>query len=200
MITIIDYGMGNLGSVQNVINRLGYSSKITSDKREIELAEKIILPGVGSFDNGMENLEKLDLLDVLEYKVIKEKTPVLGICLGMQLFSLESEEGVKKGLGWIKEKTIKFRLEDKNLKVPHIGWNYLNVKKNTHILRGIPETGRFYFVHSYYIPESEYTVATTNYGSVFSSVIQKENIIGVQFHPEKSQNEGRALLKNFLEM
>ena len=204
MIVIIDYGMGNIGSLQNMIKKAGGTSTISSNARDIENAEKLILPGVGAFDNGMTNLQKLGLINVLNKKAVVEKTPILGVCLGMQLLTKSSEEGVLSGLGWLNAKTVKFKFtgDSKKLKLPHMGWNTITIRKESLLFNGMYEDARFYFVHSYHLvceDESD-ILTTTNYGYDFVSAVEKGNIFGVQFHPEKSHKYGLKLIKNFLEL
>lgn len=202
MITIVDYKTGNLGSIQNILKRIGEQSVVTSDKDQIANATKLILPGVGAFDTGMRNLIDLDLVDVLNNKVVKEKTPVLGICLGMQLLSKGSEEGELEGLGWIDARTIKFRFEDSiEYKTPHMGWNFIKQYKPSRLLEEMFSDPRFYFVHSYYFKTEnpEDILTSTTYEIEFTSAVEKENILGVQFHPEKSHKFGMKLLKNFVD-
>jgi imidazole glycerol-phosphate synthase subunit HisH len=202
MITIIDYKTGNLGSIQNILKRIGEQSVITSDKNTIEKATKIILPGVGSFDTGMSNLKSLDLIDVLNRKVLTEKTPVLGICLGMQLLSQSSEEGVLPGLGWIDATTVKFRFENTGeFKSPHMGWNFIRQCKDSRLFNDMYSDPRFYFVHAYYFNANEPAdiLSATSYEIEFTSAVEKGNILGVQFHPEKSHKFGMKLLKNFVD-
>lgn len=153
MIAIIDYNMGNIGSVANMIKHVGGTSLITNNVRDIANADKIILPGVGSFETGMQNLERLGLIEILNKKVLEEKVPVLGICLGMQLLSKSSEEGVSQGLGWINAKTVLFTFDNNEfLKIPHMGWNDVNINiKNVGLLKDMPDELRFYFDHSYYL-------------------------------------------------
>jgi glutamine amidotransferase len=202
MITIIDYKTGNLGSIQNILKRIGENSVITSDKDEIERATKIILPGVGAFDTGMRNLLELDLVDILNKKVIVEKIPVLGICLGMQLLSNGSEEGSLPGLGWIDGETLRFRFEDTmEYKIPHMGWNFIRQHKESKLFENMYSDARFYFVHSYFFranTEKDVLLSTT-YEIEFTSAVEKGNILGVQFHPEKSHKFGMKLLKNFVD-
>ena len=151
MITIIDYKTGNLGSIQNILKIIGEESVITSDKAEIANAKKLILPGVGAFDTGMSNLIELDLVDILNQKVLDEKIPVLGICLGMQILSKKSEEGSLPGLGWINAETRRFNFVDTNeYKIPHMGWNYVRQHKVSNLLKEMPSEARFYFVHSFF--------------------------------------------------
>jgi len=202
MITIIDYKTGNLGSIQNILKKIGEQSIITSDKKDIAAASKIILPGVGAFDTGMKNLVELDLVDILNKKVLEEKTPVLGICLGMQLLSKGSEEGSSKGLGWIDAETIRFRFIDTlEYKIPHMGWNFTVQRKESKLFSGMFPEPRFYFVHSYYFKANDEgdILTSTSYESEFTSAIEKGNILGVQFHPEKSHKFGMKLLKNFVD-
>ncbi|MCX6166225.1 MAG: imidazole glycerol phosphate synthase subunit HisH [Ignavibacteriae bacterium] len=204
MIAIIDYGMGNVGSIQNMIKKFTKDVIITSDHEIIKKASKLILPGVGSFDNGMKNLDKLNLIQLLNEKVLEEKIPVLGICLGMQLLTNESEEGILDGLKWINGKTIRFKFHDNtnSLKVPHMGWNYVKKICDSKLFDNMHYDSRFYFVHSYYVVcENEADVISkTLYGIEFVSALQKENIFGTQFHPEKSHKYGMQLIKNFVEL
>ncbi|BCZ49025.1 imidazole glycerol phosphate synthase subunit HisH 2 [Clostridium gelidum] len=204
MIAIIDYNMGNVASIENILRKIGIEAIITSDPSVIRQADKIILPGVGSFDYGMKNLNDLGLIEVLKEKAIESNTPLLGICLGMQLLTEGSEEGTLQGLGFIKAHTKKFESEynGEKLRVPHMGWNYIYPKSNAGIFKNSLDNMRFYFVHSYYVEcENEKDVlATTEYGNKFASIIGKDNILGVQFHPEKSHKYGMNLLKNFVEM
>lgn len=198
MITIINYGMGNLGSIQNMLKKIGVESTITSEKETIAKATKIILPGVGAFDKAMENIENLNLIEILNKKAKIEKIPILGICLGMQLLANSSDEGQKKGLGWIEGHVRKFELGN-NYRVPHMGWNLVDAKKKHILFENMYEEPRFYFVHSYYFEcfNKENIIATTDYGIIFASVVAKDNIMGVQFHPEKSHKFGMKLLENF---
>lgn len=203
MVVIIDYKLGNLGSIKNMLLKIGYESIISNRLDDISQADHLILPGVGSFDNGMKNLNNLNLIPILEEMVIKKKTPILGICLGMQLLTNYSEEGKFPGLGWISGQTFKFNsTNDQNLKVPHMGWNYLKIKNQNNIFLNLYANSKFYFAHSYFVTcEYEKNVlATSNYGSEFHSVIIKDNIIGAQFHPEKSHKYGMTFLKNFMEI
>ena len=198
MITIIDYGLGNLVSVKNMLKKLGAESVITDKISEIEKAKKMILPGVGAFDNGMTLIKQKGLLDILNKKATEEKIPVLGICLGMQLLTKASEEGVEKGLGWVDAQTIKFNFSDKTLKVPHMGWSYIDVKKENALIRK-EDKHRFYFVHSYYVKcnDANDVIASCNYGNEFTCMFNHGNIYGAQFHPEKSLKFGMELLSNF---
>ena len=202
MITIIDYKTGNLGSIQNILKKIGEDSVITSDKDEIDQATKLILPGVGTFDTGMKNLSALDLIDVLNKKVLVEKTPVLGICLGMQLLSSGGEEGLLSGLGWIDALTFRFQFKDTmEYKIPHMGWNFIKPMKNSRLFDNMYPDARFYFVHSYFFRanDKDDILASTAYEIEFTSAVEKGNILGVQFHPEKSHKFGMKLLKNFVD-
>jgi imidazole glycerol-phosphate synthase subunit HisH len=202
MITIIDYKTGNLGSIKNILKRIGEDSAITSDKGEIAEATKLILPGVGAFDTGMKNLAELDLIDILNKKVIVEKTPVLGICLGMQLLSKGSEEGLLPGLGWLNATTVRFRfLDTQEYKIPHMGWNFVQEHKTSRLFQDMYNDTRFYFVHSYFFRanDPEDILTSTTYEIEFTSAVERGNILGVQFHPEKSHKFGMKLLKNFVD-
>ena len=199
MITIIDYGAGNIKSIQNMLKKIGIKSVLTKETNEIENATKLILPGVGHFDYGMQQLQKSGLIKILNKKVLQDKTPLLGICLGAQMLGNQSEEGNEKGLGWIDMDVIKFSLKNSSLKVPHMNWNELNIKKDSLLFKDMYENPRFYFVHSYYMkPNNEKdTICTANYGENFVAAVQKDNIFGVQFHPEKSHKFGMKILENF---
>lgn len=199
-IAIVDYGMGNPGSILNMLNYLDIEAAITANPEEISHARKIILPGVGAFDNGMANLRQSGLINVLNRKVMDEKTPVLGICLGMQLMTAHSEEGKTDGLGWINARTVKFRLpENINLKVPHTGWNRLDVTGRNPVSGWFDHDSKFYFVHSYHVVCNDETdsVCKTTHGIPFDSVFAHDNIFGCQFHPEKSHKYGMKVFKNF---
>lgn len=203
MIVIIDYGMGNLRSVYNKFKRMDVDCLISSKKEDIESSEKLILPGVGHFKYGMENLDKLNLIDLLNKKVINEKTPILGICLGTQLFCSHSEEGNCAGLGWLNAEAVRFNVSDKlKYKVPHMGWNDVKVKCSNSIDKVITSTDKFYFVHSYHLKCNDQADVwmTTEYDYEFVSAVRKDNIYGTQFHPEKSHDAGYELLKKFAEM
>jgi glutamine amidotransferase len=197
-IVIVDYGMGNLRNVQKGFEQIGFETKVTRNKKEIERASAIVLPGVGAFRDCMENLERFGLIEPLLRSVEKGK-PYLGICLGLQILFSESEEfGSQKGLNLIKGKVVKFR-PDPEHKVPHMGWNTIEKERENSFLQGIESGDFFYFVHSYYvIPEEVEWIATfTTYGKPFVSSIWKENLFATQFHPEKSQEKGLRILENF---
>jgi len=199
MIAIIDYGVGNLASVNKALSFIGYDSKITSDHREILAADRVILPGVGAFADAMNSLEKTNMISVIK-QVVSNGKPLLGICLGMQLmFDYSTEGGEKvKGLGLLKGSITQFPL-DMGLKVPHMGWNNLQIKQDNGIFNGIRENSYVYFVHSYFLSAEDPTVvaATCKYGIEFDAAICKGNIMGTQFHPEKSGAVGLCILKNF---
>jgi glutamine amidotransferase len=199
MITIIDYGMGNLGSIQNMLKRLGVQSQVTADVSRIAESAKLILPGVGAFDAGMYNLERAGLLPALRERVFDARIPILGICLGMQLMTRGSSEGRLKGLAWVQADTVRFESADSKLKVPHMGWNDVRLQRASRLTDGLPDEPRFYFVHSYYVRCSlaEDVLLTATYGHEFHSAFNRDNIWGVQFHPEKSHKYGMQLLKNF---
>jgi glutamine amidotransferase len=193
--------MGNLGSVANMFKRVGYQSEITADLDRIAKAKKILLPGVGAFDAAMQRLNEGGFREVLDQKALREKVPTMGICLGMQLLTKSSEEGVLSGLGWVNAKTVKFNFpKEQSLKVPHIGWNPTWAVANTALTRDLPADSRFYFVHSYYVvPENEQDVMLkTHYGFDFcTGIYNRENIFGAQFHPEKSHKFGMKLFESF---
>ncbi len=201
MITIIDYGVGNLSSIENMLKRIGVAAEITNDVASIEKAEKLILPGVGHFNYGMEQLHKSGLVSILNEKVLEKKVPILGICLGVQLLTQSSEEGTAAGLGWIAGKTIAFdktKLQA-NQKIPHMGWSEVSNYQHSKLFTNMPDEPRFYFVHSYHLAleNSADVLVTANYGYQFAAGIEHENILGVQFHPEKSHKFGMKLLENF---
>jgi glutamine amidotransferase len=199
LITIVDYGLGNLGSIQNILKRIGAQSVVTSDADEIKNAEKIILPGVGSFDTAMRQIDELGLKDVLIKKAKIDNIPILGICLGMQLLTRGSEEGKLSGLNLIPAKTVKFEIKE-GYKVPHMGWNKVLINTKSEITKGFDDEFRFYFVHSYKVQCDNpiNSILKANYGGIFDAAIQHGNIYGVQFHPEKSHKFGKKLLSNFV--
>ena len=203
MVTIVDYGMGNLASIKNMLKKIGTGAEITSDSEVLKKATKIILPGVGAFDNAMDNIKNRGLLEVLTYKAMIEQIPFLGICLGMQILMNKSEEGTLPGLGWINGQVKRFTFEQgaQQLKVPHMGWNLIEARDTSNLFRNLNEP-RFYFVHSYYVhcENEEDILATTKYGIQFVSSVRRVNIFGTQFHPEKSHKFGMQVLRNFLEI
>lgn len=202
MITIVDYGMGNLGSIKNMFKYLDIESTIENDPDKVKNASKILLPGVGSFDAAMQKINTHGLREILDEKALKEQVPILGICLGMQLLTNSSEEGTLNGLGWINAQTLCFNGRiDKKYKIPHMGWNQVK-NNNDSILTDSFETfdeAQFYFVHSYFVKveNQKNSIFKTHYGLDFDSAIQKKNIFGVQFHPEKSHKYGMKLFENF---
>lgn len=200
MITIVDYGIGNLGSVANMLKKVGAKKVIFSnDPEEIASSKKVLLPGVGSFDHGMQKLNDSGISDALRALVNKDDTLLMGICLGMQLLTEGSEEGELPGLGLVPGKAMIFP-NNNGLKVPHMGWNVVYPKKDSFLLQDLPEKSRFYFVHSYYVTCSDEAdvLCTTSYGDDFVSSFQRNNIIGCQFHPEKSHRFGMQLFKNIV--
>lgn len=195
--------MGNVGSIESMLRKIGAPSLISGSIDDIRRARKLILPGVGAFDNGMKNISELGLLPVLHSQVLEKGTPILGICLGMQLLTEKSEEGGLPGLGWIEGRTVRFRFDSqrKDLKIPHMGWNTVKVRKEGPLFAGMADSPRFYFVHSYHVrcSRQEDVLGTTEHGYEFASAVSRTNIMGTQFHPEKSHRFGMALLKNFVE-
>jgi glutamine amidotransferase len=203
MIAIIDYGMGNLRSVQKGFERAGHEAVVTREPRTILDSSKVVLPGVGAFPDCMRNLEEFGLIDAVRKSIASGK-PFLGICLGLQLLFTESEEfGLSKGLDIIRGRVVRFRGPAyKDLKIPHMGWNSVSIKRRPPALMDVPDSSYFYFVHSFHVvPEDKDVVATTtDYGIEFVSSIWKDNIFATQFHPEKSQALGLSILKHFGEM
>lgn len=198
MIVVVDYGMGNLGSVRNMLRRIGADAIVSGAVSEIENAEKLILPGVGAFDAAMSAIRSRGLYESLDAKARQDAIPVLGICLGMQLLTEGSDEGVLPGFGWIQGRTRAFPRSD-TLKIPHMGWNVARVTQASAFTRDLGDEPRFYFVHSYYVScDRPGDVAlSTHYGVDFASGVQHANIYGAQFHPEKSHRFGMKLLENF---
>jgi len=202
MIVVVDYNMGNLGSILNMFKKIRVPAIRSSDPSVIAAADKLILPGVGAFDQGMRNLETLNLLAPLHDAVLNRGTPVLGICLGMQLLGRRSEEGQCPGLNWIEADTVRFRFSPESRRcIPHMGWNTVKTPRTSDLFCGLESAARFYFVHSYHVvcDREEHTVGLTDYGFPFISAVQKQNIYGTQFHPEKSHRFGLTLLQNFAE-
>lgn len=196
-IVIVDYGLGNLRSVKVALGRIGVEAAIGGTREQVAAADFLVIPGVGSFRQGMQNLQASSLISVLEEKVLTEKVPTLGICLGMQLFTSSSEEGACEGLGWIPGTTVRMDDCGGSARIPHVGRNVVTPVVESPLFEGIPAGAYFYFTHSYHVTcPSEYVVAETCYGHSFPSMIQKENIIGTQFHVEKSHTPGRTLLRN----
>jgi len=200
MIAIINYGLGNLTSIQNMCKRVGVKAVITENKDEIINASKLILPGVGHFKRGMENLNSSGLRPLIDDLVLNKQKPILGICLGAQLMTRESEEGDVKGLGWVDAVTVRFRPQEGNgIKIPHMGWTNIKTINDNPLWQNLPEHPRFYFVHSYHFQfeESAEISATSLYGYEFVCAFQKGNIFGTQFHPEKSHKFGMRVIENF---
>jgi glutamine amidotransferase len=198
MISIVDYGSGNISAILNIYNRLGIQVSVASTPADLNAAEKIILPGVGAFDQAMRCLEQSGMKDVLNDLVIHKRTPILGVCVGMQIMAHRSEEGELRGLGWIDGEVQKFAVSEIT-HVPHMGWNDVVPSKCSSLFAGLEKDAVFYFLHSYYFrcSNSDNVLALTEYGSAFASAINLGHIFGVQFHPEKSHQWGIKLLKNF---
>lgn len=201
MITIVDYGMGNIGSLENMILRAGGLSKISKDPETIKKADKLILPGVGHFDQAMHRIKELNLKKPLDIAVLERKIPILCICLGAQLVTERSDEGSEAGFGWIKGETVKFHLPD-GFRLPHMGWNKVFLKKPSRLFEGISDDPWFYFVHSFHliVEDSTDILTTSNYCYDFPSALENGNIYALQFHPEKSHSYGLCIIKNFVEM
>lgn len=204
MITIIDYGLGNIQAFVNVYERLNIKTKIARHPEDIKDATKIVLPGVGAFDYAISQLNASGMRDELEKQVLGNKIPVVGICVGMQMLARSSDEGNLPGLGWIDGKV---RLFDTSLipyktRLPHMGWNSIIPKNNCHLLSGLTDKSRFYFLHSYYFVcnNEENVISTTEYGITYASAVNRDNIYGIQFHPEKSHSNGIQLLHNFAKL
>lgn len=199
MIAIVDYEIGNLAAIANMLNRLGALCEITADPEKIESADRIVLPGNGAFDACMHNLRATGLIPLLNEKVLTRKTPLLGICVGAQMLGHGSEEGNEAGLGWMDLEVKRFPALP-NLRVPHMGWCHVkNASPGHPMFEKLSEDARFYFVHSYYLApaHSEDILLTANYGMDFAAAVGKANIVGVQFHPEKSHRFGKQLLAQF---
>jgi len=201
MIVIVDYNTGNLGSILNMFKKIGHKAAISADPQQVAAASKLVLPGVGAFDVGMLNLDKSGLIPLLNKRVVEDGVPTLGICLGMQLMASCSEEGKRTGLGWVDANVIRFQSHalSSPLKIPHMGWNRVLMRRPSPLTSELPDEPRFYFVHSYFVRcnRAEDVLLTTNYGETFDSAFQSGNVWGVQFHPEKSHKFGMALLRNF---
>ena len=200
-IIIVDYGMGNLRSVQKKFERLNTNVLVSSDQYAIAKADKLILPGVGHFATGVRKLKEFGIWDVLNHKVLVEQTPILGICLGMQLMARYSEEGEVEGFGWFDATVVRFKANDQlAYKIPHIGWNSGELKKSSSLFAGVSDKALFYFVHSYHMvcQNPQDVLAMTTYEYAFVSAIEKKTIYGTQFHPEKSHDWGEQLIANFI--
>lgn len=203
MIVIVDYGVGNLGSIINMLKKAGTKAIASSDPDVLQQAEKLILPGVGAFDAGMNKLNECGLVPLLNHLALEKKVPFLGLCLGLQLMTKRSEEGQTQGLGWLDAETLRFKFdsEHSHLKIPHMGWNTLEIRRPHPLVADLGAEARFYFVHTYHIvcADSDNVVAYTDYGYPFAAVVSNGNIMGAQFHPEKSHKFGMRLLQNFAE-
>lgn len=202
-VVIVDYGAGNLASVAAAVEKVGYSATVSGDPAVIKSADKLILPGVGAFGDGMKLLAERGLVDALNSAVLTLKTPILGICLGFQLIANKSDEfGEHQGLGWIDADVVRMTPDDDSLRIPHVGWNELYQTKPSPLFDGIEDGTLFYYVHSYQLkPTSgDVVIGECDYGGRFVAAVQQDNIFAVQFHPEKSQLGGLALLKNYLKL
>jgi glutamine amidotransferase len=202
MTTIINYNLGNPKSIKNMLSYLGVDALISDDLNKLKSADRLILPGVGHFAHGMNQLNNLGFTDVIKEHALTQQKPILGICLGMQLMTNFSEEGDVDGLGLIDAQTKKFQLQDKSLKIPHMGWNEVLWQKESPIINSLSEKPRYYFVHSYFVEcnHQDDVLGTTHYGQEFVSAFQHDNIIGMQFHPEKSHRFGMELVQNFAKL
>jgi len=202
MTVIVDYGMGNIGSITNMLKKVGSEAVASSDADVIAGAERLILPGVGAFDHGMTRLREMRLIDVLHARVVQAGVPVLGICLGMQLMTNSSEEGRMPGLGWIDAETVRFKFgaAQADLKIPHMGWNSVTIAKQDELFQTMRHPPRFYFVHSYHAVcnHGEDILVRAQHGYEFVAGFAKANITGVQFHPEKSHKYGMEFLRNWI--
>ena len=201
-LVVVDAGIGNLGAIPNMLKRVGAAATVTNSPDVIAQADRLILPGVGAFDPAMQTLNELGIVEVLAEKALVERVPVLGVCLGMQLMFSGSEEGQLPGLGWIPGRVVKFKpdLDDRTIRIPHMGWNYVEPVENAVLFAGFDGTPRFYFAHSYHVaPDDPGDVAGwTDYGQRFAASVQRDNIGGIQFHPEKSHRFGLRVFENFL--
>ena len=204
MIAIIDYGVGNVKAFANIYNTLDMPYIIAKSNKDLTKIKKIILPGVGAFDHAMQRLKASGMKEKLDELVLKDKLPTIGICVGMQMLSNKSDEGIEKGLGWIDAEINKFDRSKlaREYPLPHMGWNDLNLKESDELLVGLEQNPRFYFLHSYYFKPNNHKdiVATANYGAEFAAVVKSENVYGIQCHPEKSHHNGVRLLRNFGEI
>jgi glutamine amidotransferase len=202
-IVIVDYRTGNLNSIKRTLDRIGSPSTISSHLKDISQADKIILPGIGHFAKAMANLKELDLLDALNEAVLVKQKAVLGICLGMELMALNSEEGDTPGLQWLDAEAVRFKVSASDrCKVPHMGWNSIQIKKASTLMKDVEDLSEFYFAHSYHLKLNDRSDALneTEYGITFPSAVERKNIFGVQYHPEKSHRRGVQVLKNFIDM
>jgi imidazole glycerol-phosphate synthase subunit HisH len=200
VISVVDYGVANLGSMLNMLRKVGVEAERVSTPKQLAVAKRIVLPGIGAFDQGMSALAERGLVEPLRRKVLAEGTPILGVCLGMQMLGVGSEEGELGGLGLVSATCRRFRPPTgSGLKVPHMGWSRITPRRASPLLAGIDAQSRFYFVHSYHVccEDPDDALAVSSYGEEFVSVINRRNIFGVQFHPEKSHRFGMTVLRNF---
>ncbi len=202
MLVIVNYGVGNLNSIRNILHRAGHESMISDRLSDIQTASQLLLPGMGHFDNCMQKFAASGLRAGIEERIFKEKIPLLGICVGLQMFMDRSEEGKESGLGWIKGEACRFNPADmdEGLKIPHMGWREVVWQKQARLSENLSDS-RFYFAHSYYVrpADANDALVTADYGNRFVAGVEKDNLVGVQFHPEKSHRFGMQLLKNFVE-
>lgn len=204
MIRVLNYGIGNSAAVVNMVRKAGGDAEVCSDPSALDGSSGIVLPGVGSFDNGMHKLQESGFVDVVQEKVLVDRVPFLAICLGMQLLFNKSEEGTVEGLGWLEGEVTRFcfdrETKDLQLKVPHMGWNLVEPLSDSQLFNGIPNTARFYFTHSFHVNcvNAKDVLATSSYGYNFTAAVRHRNIVGVQFHPEKSHRFGLKFFQNFL--
>jgi len=200
-VTVIDYGMGNVGSILNMLKKIGVTAALSRGPGDVLAADRLILPGVGAFDNAMSKLRALGYVDALNRRVLEDGVPILGVCLGMQLFGRASEEGREPGLGWLDATTVRFRFdaEPAALKIPHMGWNYVRPTRPSALFPESAELRRFYFVHSFHLQCGDLAdvLSVTRYGLEFVSAVCHENIVGTQYHPEKSHRFGLAFFRAF---
>jgi glutamine amidotransferase len=203
VIVILDAGLGNVGSILNMLKKIGAPARVSSSLDDIGAAKKLILPGVGAFDTGMTQLERSGFLDLLHRRVLEDKVPVLGVCLGMQLLGKRSEEGVLPGLGWLDAESIRFVAPPGDrIKIPHMGWNTVTAREGATLFRNADVESRYYFVHSYHVvvAEEKDAAATGFHGVRFNAAVERGNIYGTQFHPEKSHRFGLQVFKNFVDL
>lgn len=201
MIAVVDYRMGNVHSVRNALETVGADVVVTNEPQRLRDADRILLPGVGAFAECMDNLTASGVIETLHEEVVVKGKPLLGICVGLQLLTRESDEqGIHSGLGWLNASVKRFRVEDQGLKVPHVGWNEVTETRSSELMKGLRSSPTFYFVHAYrpVTEDPDIIVATCDYGAPFPAVMEKDNIAATQFHPEKSQRNGLQLLENFL--